>query len=234
MARKFNLLQVHEPLFMSDSQRSVGATHFGTLGDPGATEGPPDTSRRSFLTLATAATGVLGAGFAAVPFIASWSPSERARALGAPVEVDVSKIEPGQMLTVTYRKKAMYILHRTPEMIASLAGHDGELKDAKSDASEQPDYAHNPLRAAREDILVVEGHCTHLGCLPKQRFEKNQPDLGADWPGGFFCPCHGSRFDLAGRVFDGSPASVNLRIPVYSFDGDKLTIGVDASTKGAA
>jgi ubiquinol-cytochrome c reductase iron-sulfur subunit len=220
---------------MSDSQRSAGATHLGTLGDlAAASEGPPDTSRRSFLTLATAATGVLGAGFAAVPFIASWSPSERARALGAPVEVDVSKIEPGQMVTVTYRKKAMYVLHRTPEMVASLAGHDGELKDAKSDSSEQPAYAHNAARAVRDDVLVVEGHCTHLGCLPKQRFEKGLPELGADWPGGFFCPCHGSRFDLAGRVFNGSPAGTNLRIPVYSYAGDILTIGVDDQSKGAA
>jgi len=219
---------------MSDPERSVGATHFGTLGDPGATEGPPDTSRRSFLTLATAVTGAIGVGFAAVPFIASWSPSERARALGAPVEVDVTKIEPGQMIVLTYRKKAMYIVHRTPEMLASLAGHDGQLKDAKSDSSEQPAYAHNATRAVRPDFLVVEGHCTHLGCLPKQRFEKGNPELGADWPGGFFCPCHGSRFDLAGRVFNGSPAGTNLRIPAYSFQGDKLTIGVDANTKGVA
>jgi ubiquinol-cytochrome c reductase iron-sulfur subunit len=219
---------------MSDSQRSVGATHFGTLGDPGATDGPPDSSRRSFLTLATAATGVLGAGFAAVPFIASWSPSERARALGAPVEVDVSKIELGQMLTLTWRKKAIYVVHRTPEMVASLAGHDGSLKDAQSTESEQPDYARNPTRASRQDFLVVIGNCTHLGCLPKQRFEKAQPDLGTDWPGGFFCPCHGSRFDMAGRVFAGSPAPVNLRIPPYSFSGDKLVIGEDATAKGAA
>jgi ubiquinol-cytochrome c reductase iron-sulfur subunit len=220
---------------MSDSSGSAGATFAGTLGDPGATEGPVDTGRRSFLTLATTATGLIGAGFATVPFIASWSPSERARALGAPVEVDVSKIEPGQMITLTYRKKAMYIVHRTPEMLASLAGHDNKLKDAKSDSSEQPEYAHNAARALRPEFLVVEGHCTHLGCLPKQRFEKGSPELGADWPGGFFCPCHGSRFDLAGRVFDGSPASVNLRIPVYSFQGDELTIGVDEkSTKGAA
>jgi ubiquinol-cytochrome c reductase iron-sulfur subunit len=219
---------------MSDTSGSAGATLAGTLGDPGATDGPVDTSRRSFLTLATAATGALGAGFAAVPFIASWSPSERARALGAPVLLDVSKIEPGQMVTVTYRKKAMFILHRTPDMVASLAGHDGELKDARSDSSEQPEYAHNATRAVREDFLVVEGHCTHLGCLPKQRFDKHQPDLGADWPGGFFCPCHGSRFDLAGRVFNGSPAGANLRIPVYSFAGEMLTIGVDDQSKGAA
>ncbi len=193
-----------------------------------------DQDRRGFLTFATTATGALGAAFAAVPFVASWNPSERARAAGAPVQVDVSKIEPGQMLTVTWRKKAMYIVHRTPEMVAALAGHDGALKDAVSADSEQPAYAKNAARAVREDFLVVEGTCTHLGCLPKTRFEKALPELGADWPGGFFCPCHGSRFDLAGRVFNGSPASKNLRIPVYSFSDDKtLVIGVDATT-GAA
>jgi ubiquinol-cytochrome c reductase iron-sulfur subunit len=193
-----------------------------------------DQDRRGFLTFATTATGALGAAFVAVPFIASWNPSERARAAGAPVEVDLSKIEPGQMLTIPWRKKPMYIVHRTPEMVASLAGHDGSLKDAASADSEQPDYAKNANRAVREDFLVVEGTCTHLGCLPKARFEKAQPELGADWPGGFFCPCHGSKFDLAGRVFNGSPASQNLRIPVYSFANDKtLVIGVDATT-GAA
>jgi ubiquinol-cytochrome c reductase iron-sulfur subunit len=193
-----------------------------------------DNDRRGFLTFATTATGAIGVAFAAVPFIQSWKPSERARAAGAPVEVDITKIEPGQMLTVVYRKKPMYVVHRTPEMVAALAGHDGQLKDAGSEDSEQPDYARNAVRSVRDDFLVVEGTCTHLGCLPKPRFQQAMPELGADWPGGFFCPCHGSRFDLAGRVFDGSPASQNLRIPLYSYSGDnKLVIGVDAST-GAA
>jgi ubiquinol-cytochrome c reductase iron-sulfur subunit len=193
-----------------------------------------DQDRRGFLTFATTATGAIGVAFAAVPFIESWNPSERARAAGAPVEVDISKIDPGQMITVVYRKKPMYIVHRTPEMVASLAGHDDHLKDAESKDSEQPPYAQNETRAVRDDFLVVEGTCTHLGCLPKARFQKALPELGADWPGGFFCPCHGSRFDLAGRVFDGSPASKNLRIPLYSYSGDHtLIIGVDATT-GAA
>jgi ubiquinol-cytochrome c reductase iron-sulfur subunit len=192
-----------------------------------------DQDRRGFLTFATTATGVVGAAFAAVPFVASWSPSERARAAGAPVEVDVSKIPAGQMIQVIYRKKVMYVVNRTPEMVASLAGHDGELKDAVSAESQQPEYAKNTARAAREQFLVVEGTCTHLGCLPKKRFEKGE--LSADWPGGFFCPCHGSRFDMAGRVFEGSPASANLRIPVYSFrDDNTLVIGVDANTTGVA
>lgn len=192
-----------------------------------------DNDRRGFLTFATTATGALGVAFAAVPFIESWKPSERARAAGAPVEVDITKIEPGQMVTVVYRKKPMYVVHRTPEMVAALAGHDGQLKDAGSEDSEQPDYARNESRAVRDDFLVVEGTCTHLGCLPKPRFQAALPELGADWPGGFFCPCHGSRFDLAGRVFEGSPASKNLRVPLYSYNDNTLVIGVDAST-GAA
>jgi ubiquinol-cytochrome c reductase iron-sulfur subunit len=225
---------------MSDSAGAgTAATLGGTLGDPGRTEGPADDSRRHFLTLATTATGAFGVAFAAVPFIASWSPSERARALGAPVEVDVSKVEAGQMITLTWRKQAIYVLRRTPQMVERLRGHDGELKDPESLSSEQPAYAKNDARALRPDFLVLIGNCTHLGCLPKQRFDAAQPDLGADWPGGFFCPCHGSRFDLAGRVFNGSPASVNLRIPPYSFDGDAtLVIGVDSAAgsaeKGAA
>ena len=220
---------------MSDPSRSTGATHFGTLGDPGDPNAPPDSGRRHFLTLATAATGALGVAFAAVPFIASWSPSERARALGAPVEVDVAKIEPGQMVTVTWRKKAIYVVHRTPEMLTALAGHDAELKDAASESSQQPEYAKNAARAQRQEYLVVEGTCTHLGCLPKSRFEKGGAELGADWPGGFFCPCHGSKFDMAGRVFAGSPASTNLRIPPYSFaDGSRLVIGQDTAEQGAA
>jgi ubiquinol-cytochrome c reductase iron-sulfur subunit len=204
------------------------------MSDHSAPAAEVDQDRRGFLTFATAATGAVGAAFAAVPFVASWSPSERARAAGAPVEVDISKIEPGQMLQAVYRKKVMYIVHRTPEMVASLAGHDGDLKDPGSADSEQPDYARNAARALKDQFLVLEGTCTHLGCLPKTRFEKAIPELGADWPGGFFCPCHGSKFDMAGRVYNGSPAGQNLRVPVYSFANDNtLVIGVDATT-GAA
>lgn len=189
-----------------------------------------DQDRRGFLTFATTATGAVGAAFAAVPFVASWAPSERARAAGAPVEVDLTKIEPGMMVTHVYRKKPMYVVRRTPEMISRLAGHDGSLKDATSKSSIQPDYAKNEARAIKPEFLVVEGTCTHLGCLPKARFDAGaSPELGADWPGGFFCPCHGSKFDLAGRVFEGSPASTNLSVPSYSFaDDNTLVIGVDA------
>jgi ubiquinol-cytochrome c reductase iron-sulfur subunit len=195
-----------------------------------------DESRRKFLIAATAGTGAVGAVLTAVPFLASWKPSESARAAGLPTEVDLSKMEPGQMTTHIWRKKQIYVVKRTPEMLASLGGHDGELKDPESTESTQPAYARNKTRALKEDVLVLIGTCTHLGCLPKTRFTPGDTTISANWPGGFFCPCHGSKFDLAGRVFEGSPASVNLEIPPYSFSGDnKLIIGVDsAPEQGAA
>jgi ubiquinol-cytochrome c reductase iron-sulfur subunit len=185
-----------------------------------------DLSRRKFLTRATIATGAVGAVFAAVPFIESWSPSERARAQGAPAELDLSKLEAGQMATPVWRRSPIYVVRRTPDMVARIAGHDALLKDPGSEHSDQPKYAHNPQRSRSAEFLVLVGLCTHLGCLPKQRFAAGE--LYPSWPGGFFCPCHGSRFDLAGRVFEGSPASVNLRVPPYSFRGaSTLVIGVD-------
>lgn len=194
-----------------------------------------DESRRKFLIAATAGTGAVGAVLTAVPFVASWKPSESARAAGLPTEVDLSRIEPGQMATFFWRKKQVYVVKRTPEMLASLGTHDNQLKDAPSEKSTQPAYAKNQARALRPDVFVTIGTCTHLGCLPKTRFTPGDTTISADWPGGFFCPCHGSKFDLAGRVFSGSPASVNLEIPPYSFEGDnKLIIGVDSSEKGAA
>jgi ubiquinol-cytochrome c reductase iron-sulfur subunit len=189
-----------------------------------------DLSRRKFLTTATIATGAVGVAFAAVPFIESWSPSERERAQGVPVEVDISKLEPGQMTVPVWRKTPIYVVRRTPEMVAHVAGHDSELKDPKSEDSDQPAYAKNTLRSRTEEYLVLIGVCTHLGCLPKQHFALGE--LYPSWPGGFFCPCHGSRFDLAGRVFDGSPASTNLRVPRYSYPNPRtLLIGEDE--KGA-
>jgi len=193
-----------------------------------------DDSRRKFLLSATVATGAVGVAFTAVPFIASWTPSERARALGAPVDFDLSKLEPGQMATVIWQRQPIYVVRRTPEMVSSLAGHDSRLKDPKSEESDQPPYAANQMRSRVADYLVLIGVCTHLGCLPKQRFDRGNPELGADWPGGFACPCHGSRFDLAGRVFEGSPASVNLKVPPYALaDARKLIVGVN-DVKGAA
>lgn len=194
-----------------------------------------DESRRKFLVAATVGTGAVGAILTAVPFVASWKPSESARAAGLPTEVDLSKIEPGQMSTFFWRKQPIYVVRRTPEMLASLSNHDGELKDKDSKESEQPDYAKNAQRSLKPDVLVLIGTCTHLGCLPKTRFTPNDATVMPNWPGGFFCPCHGSKFDLAGRVVNGSPASVNLRVPPYSFSGDNtLVIGVDAKEKGVA
>lgn len=190
-----------------------------------------DLSRRKFLTRATIATGAVGAAFAAVPFVASWSPSERARAQGAPTELDLSKIEPGQMAVTMWRKTPIYVVHRTPDMVARISGHDGELKDPHSEDSDQPPYARNDLRARSAEFLVLIGVCTHLGCLPKQRFAAGE--LYPSWPGGFHCPCHGSRFDLAGRVFDGSPASTNLRVPPYSYPNPR-TLLIGADEKGGA
>jgi ubiquinol-cytochrome c reductase iron-sulfur subunit len=192
---------------------------------------PVDMGRRKFLTRATAATGAVGAAFALVPFIESWAPSERARAQGAPTEVDISKLDPGMMMTAVWRRSPIYIVRRTPDMVKRIAGHDADLKDPQSDKSEQPAYAKNPVRARSDEYLVLVGTCTHLGCLPKQRFSEGE--LYPSWPGGFFCPCHGSRFDLAGRVFQGSPASINLRVPPYSYPNAR-TLLVGSDEKGAA
>ena len=190
-----------------------------------------DLSRRKFLTRATIATGAVGAVFAAVPFIESWNPSERARAQGVPTTLDLSKLEAGQMTTAVWRRSPIYVVRRTPEMVNRIAGHDELLKDPNSDHSDQPAYAKNPLRARSAQFLVLIGTCTHLGCLPKQRFAAGE--LYPSWPGGFFCPCHGSRFDLAGRVFEGSPASLNLRVPPHSFP-NVHTLLIGADEKGAA
>jgi ubiquinol-cytochrome c reductase iron-sulfur subunit len=190
-----------------------------------------DLSRRKFLTRATIATGAVGAVFAAVPFIESWSPSERARAQGAPTELDLSKLEPGQMATPIWRRQPIYVVRRTPDMLARISGHDADLKDPQSKDSEQPAYCKNTDRSRTPEFLVLIGICTHLGCLPKQRFA--QGEIYPSWPGGFFCPCHGSRFDLAGRVFNGSPASVNLRIPPYSYPNPQ-TLVIGSDDRGAA
>jgi ubiquinol-cytochrome c reductase iron-sulfur subunit len=190
-----------------------------------------DLDRRKFLTRATIGTGAVGVIFAAVPFIESWSPSERARAEGAPTELDLSKIDPGQMTVTVWRKTPIYVVRRTPDMVSRISGHNSELKDPDSDSSTQPPYAKNAWRSRTEEFLVLIGVCTHLGCLPKARFDKGE--IYPSWPGGFHCPCHGSRFDLAGRVFEGSPASTNLVVPVYSYPHPAtLIVGVDE--KGVA
>jgi ubiquinol-cytochrome c reductase iron-sulfur subunit len=189
-----------------------------------------DKGRRQLLTAATALTGAVGAAFAAAPFLASWKPSARAKALGAPVEVDISKLEVGAMLKVEWRGKPVYIVHRSQEMVARLPSMDDRLADPGSQASDQPDYAQNAARSIRPEYLVVLGVCTHLGCAPMSRFTSGDAELGADWPGGFYCPCHGSKFDLAGRVFKGVPAPTNMAIPPYAFaDDNHILVGQDKS-----
>jgi ubiquinol-cytochrome c reductase iron-sulfur subunit len=185
-------------------------------------------TRRHFLTVATAVTGGVGIAAAAVPFVASFRPSARARALGAPVEVDVSKLEPGALLKVEWRGRPIYVLHRTDAMLGVLDRDVRLLADPTSDESVQPSYAQNAHRSVRPSFLVLEGVCTHLGCAPLPRFEVAAADLGADWPGGFYCPCHGSKFDLAGRVFAGVPAPTNLTVPPYRYVNDStILIGAD-------
>ncbi len=186
-------------------------------------------SRRRFLTVATSITGAVGVVATAVPFLSSWQPSARARALGAPVEVDLSKLEPGSLMRVIWRGKPVSILRRSPEMLQRLANEKVDLRDPNSEvADQQPPYAANATRSVKPEFLVIISNCTHLGCVPVNRFEVAPADLGPDWVGGFFCPCHGSKFDLAGRVFAGVPAPTNLVVPPHSFIGDQtLLIGVD-------
>jgi ubiquinol-cytochrome c reductase iron-sulfur subunit len=189
-----------------------------------------DKGRRQLLTAATTLTGIAGVAFAAIPFLSSWKPSARAKAEGAPVELDISKIEPGAMIKIQWRGKPVLVVRRTEEMIKSLGGHDNQLRDPDSASSKQPDYAKNQARAIKPEFLVLVGVCTHLGCLPQNRSAGPHPDVGlkGDWPGGFFCPCHGSKFDLAGRVFAGVPAPINLEVPPYSYaDENHIVIGLD-------
>lgn len=198
--------------------------------DASNTAAEVDNNRRRFLTVATSAVGAAGAVGIAVPFMGSWNPSAKAKAAGAPVKADIGKLEPGQMVVVEWRGKPVYVVHRTQEMIDALASVDGDLKDPDSAISKQPAYITDRGRSIRPELLIVEGLCTHLGCAPKFRPEVGAVDLGGDaWMGGFFCPCHGSKFDLAGRVYSGVPASANLTVPPYSFESQNVVvIGVDA------
>jgi ubiquinol-cytochrome c reductase iron-sulfur subunit len=187
-----------------------------------------DERKRRFLVAATAVVGGIGSAAVAVPLIWSMWPSARAKAAGAPVEVDLSRIEPGMQLTVEWRGAPVWVLHRTPEMIERLTKSNALLADAQSNDSKQPDYAKNPHRSRDPKYLVVKGVCTHLGCSPTLRKEIGAADLGADWPGGYFCPCHQSKFDLSARVFKGMPAPKNLEVPTYSIAGTMLVIGDDS------
>lgn len=191
-----------------------------------------DARKRKFLIAATSAVGGVAVAGVAVPLVMSMLPSARAKAAGAPVEVDISKVEPGMLLTVEWRGKPVWIVNRTPEMLDLLGKHDDQLVDPSSEQPQQPAYCKNATRSIKPEYLVAVGICTHLGCSPTYRKEVGAADLGADWPGGFFCPCHGSRFDLAARVFKNVPAPINLLIPPYQYLSDaRLLIGVDA--KGA-
>jgi len=199
-----------------------------------------DHSRRQLLTAATVGTGVIGAVFATIPFLASWQPSARAKALGAPVEVDASKLEAGQMLKVVWRGQPVFVVRRSQAVIDQLGNHDALLEDPKSDDSVQPDYikAQGPARARNPEYWIGLAVCTHLGCSPLGAFEPNNAyqvagtDLGPNWPGGFYCPCHGSKYDISGRVFKNMPAPKNLTVPSYAISANaRVVIGVDDAPK---
>ncbi len=187
-----------------------------------------DNEKRRFLTKAASVAGAVGAGFLAVPFVTSMQPSAKAEAMGAPVEVDIEKLEPGQRVVVLWRGKPVWVVRRTPEVLADLPSLDAVVADPGSEQSEQPLSAKNESRAIRPEIFVAVGVCTHLGCSPTYRPDIAPADLGADWKGGFFCPCHGSKFDMAGRVYKSVPAPVNLEIPPYHFATEtRIVIGLE-------
>jgi len=201
-----------------------------------------DHSRRRLLTVATAGTGAIGLAFAAIPFLTSWEPSARAKALGAPVEVDASKLEAGQMLKVVWRGQPVYVIRRSKAVVEGLGNHDDLLADPKSLDSVQPDYIEKTgaARARNPEYWIGLAVCTHLGCSPLGAFEPNNStqvagtDLGPGWPGGFYCPCHGSKYDISGRVFKGMPAPKNLTVPPYALSADaRVSIGVDDAPKTA-
>ncbi len=188
--------------------------------------------RRRLLIGATSAAGAVGAIGVAVPFVASWNPSAKAKAAGAPVKADISKLEPGQQMIVEWRGKPVWVVRRTEEALANLEKLNGQLADPSSEKPQQPEYIPGTsARSLRPEIMVMVGICTHLGCSPTYRPEVAPEDMGPEWLGGFFCPCHGSRFDLSGRVYAGVPAPANLVIPPHSYlDDNTLVIGVDTET----
>jgi len=189
-----------------------------------------DKTRRNLVVATSVAGGAASLG-AAVPFVASMFPSERAKAAGAPIEVDISAIAPGEMKIFEWRGKPVWVIRRTQDMLAALKKSSG-LTDPASKSSQQPAYAVNEHRSLKPDVMVMEGVCTHLGCSPQIRSAEAKAEMGADWAGGFYCPCHGSKFDMAGRVFRGAPAPTNLPVPPYTFLSDStLLIGEDK--KGA-
>ncbi|MDX9951291.1 MAG: ubiquinol-cytochrome c reductase iron-sulfur subunit [Methylophilaceae bacterium] len=194
---------------------------------------PVDQAKRRFLIAATSAVGGVAVAAMAVPFVSSMLPSARARAAGAAVEVDISKIEPGAMITVEWRGKPVWIVNLTDDMAKTLAGQEDKLTDPNLEVtSQQPDYCKNATRSIRPNLMVMEGICTHLGCSPSPKLQPNG-DMGDDWKGGFFCPCHGSKFDLAGRVFKGSPAPTNLVVPPHHYLSDNILLVGEHSKEAA-
>jgi len=180
--------------------------------------------RRKFLSVATSVTSVIGGIFAITPFILSFQPSKKAKALGAAIKVDLSNLEVGSIIKVIYRGTPYYVVHRSKDMIERLKSSENDLRDPDSDLSVQPNFAKNELRSMKPKYLVVEGVCTHLGCAPIEKFSIAPADMGPDWNGGFYCPCHGSKFDLSGRVYSGVPAPSNLRVPPHRFENDSILV----------
>lgn len=186
--------------------------------------------RRRQLLAATVGVGGIGVVATSVPFVASMSPSEAAKAAGAPVEVDLNQVAPGSLLTVEWRGRPVWVMHRTARILGLLGRHNDQLADPRSEEPQQPDYARNATRSIKPQYLIVIGICTHLGCIPVLRPDTAPADLGPDWPGGFYCPCHGSKFDFAGRVFKNVPAPFNLEVPPHAYLSDtRLMIGEDAT-----
>ena len=183
-------------------------------------------NRRKFLSIATSLTSAVGGIFAVGAFVSTFQPSKKAKALGASIKVSLSKLEPGSIIKVIYRGKPIWVLRRTDQMISELANENAYLRDPGSDLSIQPDFAKNKFRSKNPEFFVVEGVCTHLGCAPIEKFAIAPADMGPDWKGGFYCPCHGSKFDLSGRVYAGVPAPSNLRVPAHTFiDETTLLVG---------
>ncbi|MHB8406028.1 MAG: ubiquinol-cytochrome c reductase iron-sulfur subunit [Gammaproteobacteria bacterium] len=181
-----------------------------------------DQSKRHFLTVATVVVGSVGVVMAAVPFVSSMEPSARAKSLGGPVDIDVSKIESGGLVKAKWRLKPVWVVQRAPAVLAGLPKNDSFLRDPGSDQTQQPPYCKNAWRSIKPELLVIVPICTHLGCIPLYRPEPGDPNISASWPGGFFCPCHGSKYDLAARVFQNVPAPLNLPVPVHRYLSDKV------------
>jgi len=192
-----------------------------------------DTSKRHFLTVATVVVGSVGVVMAAVPFVSSMEPSARAKSLGGPVDIDISKIEPGGMIKAKWRGKPAWVVQRPQAALNELPKNDALLRDPHSDELQQPSYAKNEWRAIKPELFVVIGICTHLGCSPLYVPQPGDPSVGRSWPGGFFCPCHGSKYDLAGRVFKNVPAPLNLPVPLHFYVNDKV-IRIGENPKGSS